>query len=858
MKKIALIAFFLFVLAEWSPISADDMYFVYMQGGCVAAFPKNMLAEKPQTLADGTLQLVLQDGQAVCYPSGSFIAFTDTPPELPYFTSFKFNNKYNLHLHQDVEVADSLLASGKGMILTLVLNAIGKRLTPSFKISDKTAIVYAEGMQVISKESRLRFDHDITFTVTYPQYKILSGIDNRQPVWEPFGNDYIIHTEWLTDNPNNVPRIDIDIDGGKSVTDKTNFLHANFQLNGNGVYDDMQEEVWIRGRGNDSWNWPKKPYRLKFGSKVRPFGLTAGKSWVLLSNYYRFSMMANPIAMKIAQLIGAPYPNHIVPVELYINGIYQGSYQFTEKVGFGANSIDGDAENGYLLEFDTYYDEPYRFRTNPYDLPVNIKEPDFTEWTSEVRTERFNRIKEETNALMAAITRKSDMVSTLLNVPSFARFLFAYEYTNNLEIFQPKSVFAYREDINDPEGQLIYGPLWDFDWAYGGGGNRTDYWINPTEYDVPYWGNKGAVDFRNAMKSLGAVQYHYYKVWSDFMNGTELDELCEFVQDYYTFAQVSFEHNATKWDDGKGYASEISKIQKWLRTRADYIFNEQPVYDVTEYGTIQEGDVNGDGHITVTDAYLVFSYLMGDELNDYHEQRADVNHDRKTDIADVTCIVRRALTAIVQPESNVLSSALGGQLQADPFEAAIGESVTMPISISHTEPNYCALQMDVKIPEGLVMEEVSVGRMMENFSISTHALSADRTRIMIMPKNPDAVLPAETLRLHLRMQSVTATTERSLLLIQGRVTTLDGEEHPLGSLSVSFEQTTGMNGLSPSSTLHIVGGKGITITALEKQDVVISTVDGRVYFTAHVHEGENYFEVPSGVYIVAEKKVIVL
>lgn len=108
------------------------------------------------------------------------------------------------------------------------------------------------------------------------------------------------------------------------------------------------------------------------------------------------------------------------------------------------------------------------------------------------------------------------------------------------------------------------------------------------------------------------------------------------------------------------------------------------------------------------------------------------------------------------------------------------------------------------------------------------------------------------------MQSVTATTERSLLLIQGRVTTLDGEEHPLGSLSVSFEQTTGMNGLSPSSTLHIVGGKGITITALEKQDVVISTVDGRVYFTAHVHKGENYFEVPSGVYIVAEKKVIVL
>ena len=853
-KKIAFTLFFLLVLAKWNPVSADDMYYVYIQEGGVNAFPKSLLASGPQTLADGTLQFILSDGQSVRYASDGYTECTDIPPELPFFTSFKFNNKYNLHLHQDVEVADSLLLSERGTTLTLVLNAIGKRLTPSFKTSDKASVVFAEGAPVISKESRLRFDHDITFTVTYPGYVRLAEVANGLPTWEPFGRDYILHTEWLTDNPDNVPRIDILIDGGKTVRDKTTFLHANFYLAGNGVYDDLQEEVWIRGRGNDSWNWPKKPYRLKFDTKVRPFGLPAGKSWVLLSNYYRFSMLANPVAMKIAQLIGAPYPNHIIPVELYINNVYQGSYQFTEKVGFGANSIDGDEEKGYLLEFDTYYDEPYRFRSTPYDLPVNIKEPDLTEWEAKACTERFNAIQSETNAWLTAVSRKSDEVSTKLNLPSFARFLFTYEYTNNLEIYQPKSIYAFKEDLGDPDGQLVYGPLWDFDWAYGGGGNRTDYWINPTEYAVPSWGNKGAVDFRSDMKSLGAVQYHYYKVWSDFMQDGSLDELCEYVQDYYNFAYKSFEHNATKWDDGKGYASEIAKVQQWLRTRAEYIYKKQPVYDISEYDTLLEGDVNGDGRVTVTDAYLVFSSLMGDELEDYHEQRADVNHDRKTNIADVTCIVRRALNAARY--ENVPTQPTGS-LQASSFEVAIGESVEIPVSLTDVEECGRALQLDILLPDGLALETVTAGRQMEDFTLTTHTQADNRIRVLILPKTTEASLPATPLLLQVRAHAVMAASDRSFWLGHGRLTTATGEEQTLNSLTVSFEQTTGITGHS-SSALHVTGGHCITLTVLEEQEVAITTTDGRIVRIVQLYAGDNYIEVPAGIYIVAGHKVVVL
>ena len=55
-------------------------------------------------------------------------------------------------------------------------------------------------------------------------------------------------------------------------------------------------------------------------------------------------MMTNAIGMKVAQLAGVAGANHIVPVNLYINGEYRGSYNFTEKIGFHNNSIDLDDE----------------------------------------------------------------------------------------------------------------------------------------------------------------------------------------------------------------------------------------------------------------------------------------------------------------------------------------------------------------------------------------------------------------------------------------------------------------------------------------------------------------------------------
>ena len=83
----------------------------------------------------------------------------------------------------------------------------------------------------------------------------------------------------------------------------------------------------------------QKAFRFKFDKKQSPFGLAKGKSWVLLANFLSDAQLNNAIAMRTAQLVGASHANHMIPVELYINGSYRGLYNLTEQVDLASNSV---------------------------------------------------------------------------------------------------------------------------------------------------------------------------------------------------------------------------------------------------------------------------------------------------------------------------------------------------------------------------------------------------------------------------------------------------------------------------------------------------------------------------------------
>lgn len=412
--------------------------------------------------------------------------------------------------------------------------------------------------------------------------------------WTPFGRRYRVSVSWPTDLATTTPSIYIDTDGGVNVTSKDYYLDAYINIDGAGVFPNMDDTyVQIKGRGNTSWttptyyNNPKNPYRLKFLISQKPFGITKGKSWVLQANSQTGSMMANAIAMKAGHLLGAAFTNHVVPVNLYLNNENRGSYIFNEKVGFSNNSVDLVSEDrAFFLELDTYF-ESGQFRTTYYYMPVNIKEPDFND--EDVYTElTAQAIKDDVNAFMKAVYNEEN-ISSWVDVDYLASFLSVNELVGNYELMHPKSTFLYKEDLFG-DSKYIFGPVWDMDWAFGYETNHNYYTTGATDdfYSNPRHTFSSGSDAREADKfwkhlrySDEAVDRAYYKLWTRFMTQYGIEELIDFCDEYYNYANSSFQNNAYIWGDGYNYSSNKESAKKWLRQRAEYIFSKLTPYDLT-------------------------------------------------------------------------------------------------------------------------------------------------------------------------------------------------------------------------------------------------------------------------------------
>ncbi len=406
--------------------------------------------------------------------------------------------------------------------------------------------------------------------------------------WYPFGRTYRATIDWPTDRAVMTPTIYIQTETGEFVTSKYYYLNATISIDGAGVFPDMDPTfVMIKGRGNSSWNYSKKPYRLKFNEKQKPFGMKAGKSWVLQANAQTGSMMVNAIGMKIANLMGAVAANHVVPVELYMNDTYMGSYIFNEKVGFSNNSVDIDDETAAaFIELDSYY-ETGQFRTESFNMPVNIKEPDFTDATTNTRLTK-EEVEEDINAFMDAVLNNA-YISDWVDLNYLAPFLSVNEMVGNYELMHPKSTFLYKENFFG-DSKYIFGPVWDLDWAYGyeGSGTYCQQFATDNFYSSPrvtFHGDSNATDahifWKNLRNCSEELDRTYYVLWTRFMNEGGIDEVIAFCDDYYQYANPSFLHNAQSWNDGRNYSGNVTNAKRWLKQRAQYIYSQLTPYEIS-------------------------------------------------------------------------------------------------------------------------------------------------------------------------------------------------------------------------------------------------------------------------------------
>lgn len=348
------------------------------------------------------------------------------------------------------------------------------------------------------------------------------------------------------------------------IPSKDYYLEGTLAVNGRGGYEDYTGKTEVKRRGNSTWGYPKKPYRLKLNKKAEICGLGKAKNYVLLANHLDPTLMLNSVAFKIGRLLELPFTNHAIPVDVVLNGIYKGSYLLTEQIEVKENRVDLDENNSVMWELDSYWDDEPKFKSTAFNLPVMVKDPDLT-------TEQFEYWKKDFNAFTTQFAKEpleGNSYVDMIDIESVAKFLITFNLVHNMEINHPKSVFLHKEG----NGKYVMGPIWDFDWAYDYEGTSNHF----GRYNTPLFSSSmngvGTAFFQRFLQD-SRVKAIYKRTWQDFKNN-KLDALLQYVDDYAVMLKPSVERNSELWENTRSFDTKVKELKTWLRNRADYIDSE--------------------------------------------------------------------------------------------------------------------------------------------------------------------------------------------------------------------------------------------------------------------------------------------
>lgn len=272
-----------------------------------------------------------------------------------------------------------------------------------------------------------------------------------------------------------LPVLRIDTVGDAPILDRENYVPGTVTLEPNGSgFAPYTGTMGIRGRGNSTWTYDKKPYKLKLDTKSELMGLGAERDWALLANAVDESQLRTFAAMQASEMTDLPYTPAVRYIEILLNGQYQGVYLLTEHQEPGPDRVDitemEDTDNagvevtgGYRLEIDGRLEENQEpgWRTAK-NVPVVVKDPDPT--TPEQWAYITTYVQAFENALFSA--NFADPVNgyrRYLDVDSFIDHYLVQELTKNQDVFW-SSTFFTKERGDD---LLRFGPVWDFDRSMG-------------------------------------------------------------------------------------------------------------------------------------------------------------------------------------------------------------------------------------------------------------------------------------------------------------------------------------------------------------------------------------------------------
>ncbi len=380
-----------------------------------------------------------------------------------------------------------------------------------------------------------------------------------------------------------IPVVMIETDEGKEIESKTQYVTASFKMDGvAGIPSQKETGIRIRGRGNSTWKWDKKPYKIHFDTPTSLLGLPEAEEWALFANYADKSLMRNRLAQEMAGVLSFDYCPSQVYVDLFVNGEYLGVYTLGEHLEAGEGRVEvtynpKKTDCGFFLEaggvtsgvdvkgLNYFHADLVKF--------VLIKSPDYLTLTSE----QFNFIK---NYMLRAndAVKKGEGYEEYLDMDTLVDWMIMTELSCNTDCSWRRSTYFTK----NPGEKLKMGPVWDFDLAFGNFSKDNDGYNTfvSTEPEDDYVGETWSThlledpEFRALFKAR----------WQE--KSRELLKVAfDMIEEDYEVLFPSAEENFSKWQIlGKKvaferhdttlyttYESQIRYLKNFLMERAAWL-----------------------------------------------------------------------------------------------------------------------------------------------------------------------------------------------------------------------------------------------------------------------------------------------
>lgn len=406
-------------------------------------------------------------------------------------------------------------------------------------------------------------------------------------------------------------------------------------INSKGKVDYNAELASMKGRGNSTWNYPKRPYNIKLDKKSKLFGMEKAKSWCLIANYEDLSLLRDQIVYNLGADIGMTESPDCRSIDLYVNGEYKGVYLITEKVEINSNRVDitdleGDTEDlnpdldfstlapqgvggqfcgyiensqrwydipnepenitgGYLLELevtDRYPNEASGFVTKNTQTVV-MKSP---EYASEAQIKYISGYWQEMEDALYSETGYNDLdkhYTEYIDIVSWAKQYLIQEWTSNWDAGLTSNYF-----YKDVDGKLFAGPVWDFDTALGNyegrdGTNLKDPTnLHAKSRNLRYNSLMGS-DSIKATPNIYALCYRH----ADFAQTVEEQMKAVFAPAAKKMAEKKYKEyvdevkdaavmNAIRWNYynttdtsaiAQNYSNEVNYIYDFMKARTEFL-----------------------------------------------------------------------------------------------------------------------------------------------------------------------------------------------------------------------------------------------------------------------------------------------